>query len=427
MVTHVARAAHTSEREGSPAHAQLTSSRGELTSLVDGLAQDSYALLDLGARGTVTPGQPVARLQSRCTVVRLDARDPRVEKIWRTLEASARPCFFLTWAWMDCWLSSLPADARPQLAVIEENGAPVAACFIGTRRFVRNGIVPVRTMSLNTTGVPRLDELCLEHNQLLAIPGRTFSLARLIEALPDAWDELALPGMSADAFSSTAPGDGYQLHVDRDVAAPYVDLARVRAKGDYLALLGANTRSQIRRARRAIGATTLEAATSVAEALAIYDELVALHTASWRARGEPGAFADPWFDRFHRRLIARRFAHGEIELLRLRAGERTVGCIYNLIANGRVLFYQSGLAAFADPHVKPGYLCQAAAVERAAAAGHAIYDFLGGDARYKASLSTDTTRLTWLRVQRRLARFSIEHRMRRWKRAYTAWRAQRSG
>jgi hypothetical protein len=40
-----------------------------------------------------------------------------------------------------------------------------------------------------------------------------------------------------------------------------------------------------------------------ASAEAIYDELVALHTASWRARGARGAFADPWFDRFHRRLL----------------------------------------------------------------------------------------------------------------------------
>src|SRR5262249_50784750 len=141
--------------------------------------------------------------------------------------------------------------------------------------------------------------------------------------------------------------------VDREIAAPFVDLAQVRAAGDYLALLSANTRAQIRRARRALGACELEIAGSTAHALEIYDELVELHSASWRARGQDGAFADPWFERFHRRLIERRFAHGETELVRLRAGRTTIGCVYNLIANDRVLFYQSGLARFDDPRVKP--------------------------------------------------------------------------
>ncbi|HEY0195732.1 MAG TPA: GNAT family N-acetyltransferase [Kofleriaceae bacterium] len=264
----------------------------------------------------------------------------------------------------------------------------------------------------------QLDELCLEHNGLLARPGHAWTLAELIELLPGGWDELRVPAVDVGTFGEPeAIGRDFQVLVDREVASPYVDLARVRGAGGYLAVLGANTRSQIRRAGRAVGPTTLEAATSLGQAFAIYDELVQLHATSWRARGEPGAFADPWFDRFHRELIAARFAHGEIELLRLRAGDRTIGCLYNLVAHGRVLFYQSGLAAFDDKHVKPGFLCQAAAIDRAALAGHAIYDFLGGDARYKAQLATDSTRLQWLRVQRRLTRFAWEDRVLRWKRA----------
>ena len=97
--------------------------------------------------------------------------------------------------------------------------------------------------------------------------------------------------------------------------------------------------------------------------------------------------------------------------------------MYNLVAHGRTLFYQSGLAPFGNPQIKPGYLCQAAAIEHAAASGAAIYDFLGGDARYKASLSTGATRLIWVRVQRRLVRFALEERARHLRRAYLAWRA----
>ena len=357
----------------------------------------------------------------------IDARDVRVEAIWRGLEALARPTYFLTWGWIETWLSSLPLDAMPRLAVITDAGAVVAACFLGHRRVVRHHILPVRATFLNTTGIPHLDELCIEHNRVLALPGTTWPVAALVDLLPRDWDELVLPCVDAGALDPLTVGPDHHVRVDREVSAPFVDLARVRAAGDYLAVLGSNTRAQIRRARRAVGPCELEVAGSLAHAFEIYGELVALHTASWRARSQPGAFADPWFDGFHRRLIERRFGHGEIELLRLRAGGKTIGCIYNLIANGHVLFYQSGLAQFDDPHSKPGYLCHAAAIEHAAAAGRAIYDLLGGDARYKASLSTDATRLVWLRVQRRLVRFAIEDRMRHWKRAYAAWRATRAG
>lgn len=356
----------------------------------------------------------------------LDARDARVESTWRTLEAAARPVYFLTWGWIEAWLVALPREAMPQLAVISDGGVTVAACFLGHRRMFRRNVIPVRARFLNTTGIAHLDELCVEHNRVLCLPGTGLSLAALIELLPRDWDELVLPAVDAGTFDPLAVGGEHQIRVAHEVSAPFVDLSRARAAGDYLSLLSANTRTQLRRARRSVGPCELESARSAAHAFEIYDELVALHTASWRERGQPGSFADPWFDRFHRRLIAQRFAHGEIELLRLRAHGKTIGCTYNLIANNHVLFYQSGLARFDDPHIKPGYLCQAAAIEHAARAGHAIYDMLGGDARYKASLSTDATRLLWLRVRRRLARFSIEDRMERWKRAYVAWRAART-
>lgn len=346
----------------------------------------------------------------------LDAGDPRVATTWQALEAAARPTYFLTWAWMERWIAALPASTRPQLVVIYEAGAPVAAAFLCRRRTLRHGVLPLRIAALNTTGILQLDELCLEHNGLLSLPGRTWSLAELTALLPAAWDELSLPAVDAGTFAAP-PGPEYQLLVDREVASPYVDLERVRGARDYLSLLSSNTRSQIRRSLRALGPSELEVASSRSQAFEFYDELVRLHTASWRLRGQPGAFADPWFDRFHRDLITARFAHGDIELLRLRAGGQTIGCLYNLVAHGRVAFYQSGLAPATDPHVKPGYVCQAAAIERAAKAGHAIYDFLGGDARYKASLATDSTRMQWLRVQRRLTRFALEDRVIRWKRA----------
>ena len=62
-------------------------------------------------------------------------------------------------------------------------------------------------------------------------------------------------------------------------------------------------------------------------------------------------------------------------------------------------------------------------IEHAAAVGGAVCDFLGGDARHKASLPTGAACLIWARVQRRLVRFALEERVRHLRRANLAWRA----
>jgi CelD/BcsL family acetyltransferase involved in cellulose biosynthesis len=80
-----------------------------------------------------------------------------------------------------------------------------------------------------------------------------------------------------------------------------------------------------------------------------------------------------------------------------------------------VAFYQSGLAAPADHHDKPGYLCHAAAIEAAAAAGLEVYDFMAGDDRYKQNLATDEVTLVWARLQRPLVRFALEDLVRAWR------------
>lgn len=368
------------------------------------------------------PPANLARQRVRLELV--DARLPRVESIWRELEARVKPSYFLTWGWMENWLACLPRRELPQLAVISRGGKTIAACFLGRRRLRRHGLITSRALFVNTTGLEAYDELCLEHNRLLAEDAS--SLAALVQALPPTWDELYVPAADASVLAAIAkaPPPGTRVRIDREVANYHVDLEKVRASKDgYVALLGSSTRAQIRKAQRHAGDVTYEVATDAKQAREIYDEMVALHQRSWRDRGQPGAFADPWFDRFHRRLIEQRFSLGELQLVRLRAKDLTLGCLYNFVAAGRVLFYQCGFGTPADKHVRPGYLCHAHAIEHCAKQGLAIYDLLGGDARYKRSLATDETRLVWGRVQRKRLVFSLEDRAREWIRKRRAQQA----
>jgi hypothetical protein len=337
----------------------------------------------------------------------VDPYSPRAARTWNGLRCHS---FFLSWGWIETWLACLPADRAPRLAVIVDRDEPVAAAFLGRTLVRRLHVIASRAVFLNTTGVTRLDDLWIEYNGLA---GEELAIDQVADLVPGRWDELVLPGLRATAFGGLADGDHgrYRVRVDRRVPSYFADLEEVRARG-FLPLLSGQTRSQIRRAQRLAGELELEVANDVATAIAIYDELCALHVAQWRAKGKPGAFADPWFDRFHRQLIARRFAAGEIQLVRVRAAGETLGCLYNFVWQGRVLQYQTGLRTFADPKHKPGLVCHTLAIEHCAAAGLALYDMLGGDMRYKKSLSTGADSLVWARVQRRRLRFALEDRAR---------------
>ncbi|MFC7542489.1 GNAT family N-acetyltransferase [Siccirubricoccus deserti] len=180
---------------------------------------------------------------------------------------------------------------------------------------------------------------------------------------------------------------------------PLVALGPVRAAGgDYLAGLSANSRYQIRRSARryaAFGALRLDRAETLPEALEWLEALATLHGETWRARGRPGplpmtsrgASTKRWWRALNR---------GELDLLRVTAGERVVGYLYNFRLRGRVYAYQSGLDHVgAGPHGKPGLTCHAMAVERAIAEGAESYDFLAGPDRYKRSLANAEATLVW--------------------------------
>ena len=349
----------------------------------------------------------------------LDPREPRSLEVWRDLEARSQPSYFLSSGWVQNWLAALPGEEIPDLAVVRDGGAPQAAFFLGKRNVRRHGVLASRALYVNATGSECHDDVCIEHN---GVVGRC-SFQALVELLPDSWDELFLPAVDRTTFDDIGALRGFRVRVDHESVAPFVDLDAVRAvEGGYISLLGSSTRNQLRRTRRIVGNLDIEIASDPAHGLDIYGELLRLHARAWEARGRRGAFADPWFERFHRQLILDRLASGEIQLMRVRAGALTIGCLYNFVYRGRVLFYQSGLAGFDDAHIKPGYLCHAAAVEYNALAGHHVYDLLGGTTRYKRSLATGETRLVWLRIQRPHLRFAIEEQLGNLKRAVTAQR-----
>jgi CelD/BcsL family acetyltransferase involved in cellulose biosynthesis len=333
----------------------------------------------------------------------------RLGDAWRALEPRSDASFFQSWGWIRCWLRQLLPHRRPLAAIARLGDELVGLGVFLSRQERRHGFLPTRILRLHESGEPALDQQFVEHNGLLAdrahAPAVWVAVLGLLTGR-GGWDQVRLPGLAGPAVElclQAARAQGRDVIVQHRRRSAHLDLAGLRRSGRRLADgLSRNTRHQLARARRlyeTIGPVALRSAESVEEALAMLDRLKALHQISWRRRGQPGCFAAPWFDSFHRDLIRARFSSGEIQLLAAAAGDRPIGYLYNFGHGDRVYAYQSGFDYVADGRLKPGLVTHALAIEQAARAGFAVYDFMAGENRLKASLASDWTEMVWLAVQ----------------------------
>ncbi len=352
--------------------------------------------------------------------LRTDLPLPALGEQWRALEARAAPRFFLSWAWIGAWLETL--GTIPPVLEGRIGGQTVLLGVVVPRHRVEAGLIRVHGAMLHSTGVRGQDVIAVEYNGFLvdrAHDGQIEAAAVAFLLGPARLagrrcDELHIVATLAEAEARLVPPG---MLVQRPARKPSwrVDLAAVRAAGDFPALLSANTRQQLRRALRGYAARGPLAATPAADAataLRWLDALAALHQAQWQARGEPGGWAFPFFARFQRRLVAGGVPDGRVELLRVTAGARELGYLLNLIEGDHVMAFVSGFRFDPDPRLKPGLVCHALAIARHAEAGRAVYDFLAGAARYKASLGRPGPEFAYLLIQRPTPMTRAEHALR---------------
>ena len=345
-----------------------------------------------------------------------------LESSWKDLERRARASFFLSWHWIGTWLECLPAHVRTQLLQLEHDGRVIGLAILGRRGLRRHHVLRSEALFLNRSGDSALDEISIEHNGFLAESGAeeevTRACVRHLLAGDKRWDELFLDGMGRPGILEQAEFEGAKVRVLKSGPSHCVDLAALRGRGGCFAdTLGKNTRYHVRRSTREferLGPIVLEEAADAAQARLFLGRLRELHQNYWRERGKPGSFAQPFFGRFHERLIEREFGAGVVQLLRLTAGGTELGYLYNHVYGGRVYSYQSGFAyAGANQHHRPGVVAHVLAIEHNAVRGRDVYDFLAGESEFKRSFANGSEPLAWMVLQRPRLKLRIEDAVRR--------------
>ncbi len=317
-----------------------------------------------------------------------------LEPLWRGLEAGGSS-FFTTWDWIGCWLKTLPAGLDPLLITAEREGRPIAAAIAFRRPCRRHWIVNTRQLRLNATGDPKLDCIAIEHNDFVGAAGTLPEFIGWFNRMVRDCDELCIPGV----LPQSLPADGLLHEVDSKPAFEADNLTAIGTDG-VGTVLSRKARQHLAssfRTYETFGVLTIEQAATSDMALHYFDELKMLHSRSWTRRGKPHAFRHPYFEKFHRALIAS--APGAVQMLKISAGSNVIGYLYNFRHNGKIYAYQSGFADD-DPNLRPGYVCHALAMERSAREGVLEYDFLAGDNRLKRSFGKTEYAIGWHKFAR---------------------------
>jgi CelD/BcsL family acetyltransferase involved in cellulose biosynthesis len=288
----------------------------------------------------------------------------------------------------------------------ERAGALAGLALLTSRRGRWLRLLPNHQLHLHETGEPTLDSLTIEYNGIISAP----ALREEVTMAAIAWllsspkvDEVHLPGLP-EALLSTIDGRRFAVRLRDRKPTFLVELDRIRAAdGSFIETLSANTRAQLRRVIRqfgALGALRLVEAMTAEDALRMLEDMIPLHQAYWQSRGRPGAFANPEFLSFHRRLITDGFPSGSVQVLRCEAGDHVVGYLYNFVKDGLVYSYQSGFDYDLLPRSKPGWLCHFLAIEHNLQRGMTGYDLLAGASQFKASFGKTHENLVWAIVER---------------------------
>src|SRR5258708_3487652 len=368
------------------------------------------------------------RQNNQAAVIELLPSSEQIEAAskWQDLELTIGNAGLTnSWPWIKTWLDNYGETVLPTFAFGKQGNQTIGAALITKATYRMRGIpIPgVTAVHLGTAGEPGKETTCVEYNRLLVAPENLDAFAAgLICTLQQQflWSGVHFNGFvpeNAVALIRAGANGGLHFRVD-ERKSPAFDFQKAAGEGfqDVISALGKNTRANIRRSLRLFdshfGQRSIEWAEAPEQARDILRELIHLHEKRWKRVGKSGAFQTDRVRRYHEDLLdaLSLWPQGSLIVFRLKQGETTIGCLFNFVEDGRVIFYKSGLPLFEDNRLKPGLVTHALCIEECKRRGLSEeesrerrllkYDFLAGEELYKKQLSNTGSVSTWATAQR---------------------------
>ena len=181
----------------------------------------------------------------------------------------------------------------------------------------------------------------------------------------------------------------------------------------YLNMLSKSHRKQIRRLERdyfQTGRARLVTAANESELGRGLEALIRLHQRRRQSLGERGCFASSRFVAFHEQTANRLLRSGRLRLVWLEVDGQTVAVEYQVLGDGVVYAYQSGIEPDSLEH-QPGRLITLGGIKQAISEGRRAFDFLRGDESYKAHWRAKPRPALDIRVVANAPRARLRHNL----------------
>lgn len=229
------------------------------------------------------------------------------------------------------------------------------------------------------------------------------------------WDELAMSSISQDQLEVVASAcPGLSLDIDKvhkewtvSLKPEFSDLKTLI--NEFKSKSRHQLRQSIRNFEKELGAITLTAAATIADAFTYFDAMGELHTKRWEKAGRAGSFANQNWVNFHKEIIRNEFSNGNILLLAIKSGATDIGFLYGHIYKNVAYMQQTGFAAMELNILKPGYISHLYAMAFCAARGIEAYNLLPDeDSSYKRFFTAPGDSIFWVNFQKNNPKMRLE-------------------
>jgi len=333
---------------------------------------------------------------------------------WQQLALRSEQDFFLQLSWIGTWLEVF----KPEKYFLIE--AKIGECVVGLAILVehiewRHGFIRSKQLCLHRTGVAACDEIWIEYNDFLLDKNHATSVrSQMFRYICDnlAFDELVIGASSSqviDVFDKCTA----LKRIDTWQANSYQVKFHDAANDPFETYLSANSRYQIKRSLKNYAECKLDVAKDMQSVKEWMADISLLHKQRWPKSG----FRLELFRMFHMQLLEKCINDGHVELIKITLSPSTRVYLYNFISGKTVYFYLSAMTGVISENevnnkLKPGLVAHYLAIEHYKKRGFAVYDFMGGDGRYKASFSNEISELFIAKFQRKTLQYAVENLLR---------------
>ncbi len=312
---------------------------------------------------------------------------------WLRLERSSNCSVFLSWQWIGNWLD-LVTDKLFLVEAYHDDKVVGLGFFVEKSRKVF-GCISVKQWWLHRTGMQQQDQIWIEYNDFLLDESCSDvvreEMVRAVADFDPSVREIII-GLSVDDkiehFSGSFAKLGFSETSTVETNGYLASLSCFK-DDDLNLILSKNTRQQISRSKKRLqaqGTLCFEVFSEPHKLIELFPKIASIHIDKWQATNEGSGFSNPLFESFHNAIVLNN-TNETVQVAVLSLNKEELGYLVNLVYNNKVYFYLSALQQSPDNKVKIGMTLHAEAMQYYAEKGFESYDFLGGDARYKQSLS----------------------------------------